>query len=73
MPHTKGTDFSGGVTKATENDFSNLGFNLIGDHLDFSKYDFLLITSTGGADPLKVEKYGDHRSRTYLRNVILAE
>jgi len=35
--HTKGTDFSSWITKATENDFSNLGFDLIGDHLEFSK------------------------------------
>lgn len=34
MPHTKSTDFSGRITEATENDFSNLGFDLIGDHLD---------------------------------------
>lgn len=30
-------------------------------------------TSTGGAEPLKVAKYGDHLSFTYFRNTILAE
>jgi len=36
-------------------------------------FNSVTFTSTLGADPLKVGKYGDHLSLTYFRKAILAE
>lgn len=71
--HTESADLAIWVRKPMKHGESNLSFSLkIGLSLR-ERVKNEVDTSTEGADPLKVWKYGDQRSVTYLRSIMLAE
>lgn len=71
--YTESADLAIRVRKPMEHGESNLSFSLKIALSLRERVKNEVDTSTEGADPLKVWKYGDQRSVTYLRSIMLAE